>query len=210
MVVVVMFALPTKAYALSSNPASAEFDPGEIITLELFANPEVNESGIELRLQATGMTITGFTPASGFLISQGLCNERNDSFTATEICHVYGRSEAMTNGQSLGTITARLQNSSGSATLDTTESEYATSDSSRVFLGVLSTLTIIEANENINKDESEGASDDEALPATALSDDMNEYLYILISLTFFGLGALTVFLKKNSENKLKDYVSKFS
>ena len=54
--------------AFTTSPANGELAAGSTVDIQILAAPQTDESGIELDIQVSGMTITSFTPSNGWLV----------------------------------------------------------------------------------------------------------------------------------------------
>ncbi|MDQ6984953.1 MAG: hypothetical protein Q9M91_06085 [Candidatus Dojkabacteria bacterium] len=189
----------SKTNAFTTNPSSRELTPGDSIDIQVLAAPQTGESGIELDIQISGMTVTGFTASNGWLVSQGTC-VGDVSFTTNSVCHLYGDTEAITEGQLLGTITGTV-GASGTVVIDRGATEYATASEARTVTGTAATFTIA-ASGGTTTGGGSTAGGATVLPNTAGgTSSISDYFYLILGLTFLSLAALTLtFKKKLNEN----------
>jgi len=140
-VVATAIALPFsyQVRALTANPNSGSFVAGSSTTINLTANPQGTESGIDLNLQAAGMIITGYTAPSGFLVVAACPGSVN--FTATTVCVGLSKSSGnLVTGESLGSITVTFDNVA-TATITKLSTNVYASGTTREDSGLMATFT---------------------------------------------------------------------
>jgi len=101
------------------RPSTGTYEREETFTLDLLARPAIdNANAYAVRLETSNFTFTGFTPESSSLTIQ--CDGYTDFFDSTTICLDYAKSNAtLTDGEKIGTITARANNVLGFAVVRT-------------------------------------------------------------------------------------------
>ncbi len=193
LVLLFQFSFIASVEAVTTSPTSRTGTAGQSVTIALTATPQAGENAVQVRITASNMTITNYTPpASGWIVQNADCNYPG-YYNASNVCFTLGKSTDITNGESLGTITATL-GSTGTATLTKASgTEYATGSGSRANTGTLVTYTISGSGTGGN------TNTGGTLPKTGLSDTLYDYRYILYAALAFCLSILTYVIAKEKK-----------
>lgn len=173
-VIGMMVMVSSSVSAVTLDPASLTGQTvGATITIDILASPSAPASGVELRLQISGGTITGYTPAGGSMLTLPGCASIQ---TSTDICADIAPSSGDINtGDSLGTMTIQI-GSGGTATVSKiTGNQYTIGGpggSTEVDTGLAGTYTTLST-----------------LPDTAIFDDQKDR-FILFGIILVTIGIL--------------------
>jgi hypothetical protein len=178
------FALPLTIRATTLNPSSGTYGPGSVVTINITATPQAGENAVALRIQGAGLTITGYTPPTGWTVTTPDC-AGSTYFTATNVCASLGKTTAISSGQSLGVITVRLGTSGGATLTGLAGNAYSDGTDTRAVTGQLASFTI-----------------DPDLPATLPITDSNSTItniFILaVGMSLLFLGASLVIRRETN------------
>jgi hypothetical protein len=176
--------VPFSVNAMTLSPDSGTYGPQSVINVTVRAVPQSGENAVALRIQGSGLTITGYTPPSGWTVTTPDC-AGSTYFTSTNVCASLGKTAGITTNESLGIITVRLSDS-GSATLTgLAGNAYSDGTDTRAITGTLATFTI-------------DTDLPTTLPVTSINDSVNSILLAGVGTVLLFLGAGLLMKRKTS------------
>jgi hypothetical protein len=96
--------------ALTFDPPVGDYDSNEPFTIEVKADNGLSQAtAVQIRLEATNMTIEGFTPTTSkeWLTPTGDCVDHNFT-TDSEVCVSMATTTNITPGESLGVLSVKM------------------------------------------------------------------------------------------------------
>jgi hypothetical protein len=182
---------PIQAYNVS--PGSGNLTTGTHTFTITAAPPDANQTGVNVHILSSNMTITGYTaPAGGNWIGPAGCAAGNTTYDANTLCFGFAKSSGtITAGESLGTFTAVIGSVTTASLTHGANAEYNDGTTSSPVTGSVANYTITSLPDT-------GLFDGEAMPYFVM---MIFCLLLLMAVTYNSLKVYSPWLLA-VENKL--------
>lgn len=169
--------------AVTFVPASGTYAPSTQFNINVTASPTgAGSNAVAIRLTFVNATVINFVPVTGGSWVGATQDCAGPAyFTSSTVCASLAKSIPIVAGETLGTLTIRLANTAGTATVTKASGNiYSDGVTSFPDLGIVANFTI--------------SASATSLPNTSFFD-FNEGVIVVSSLLLIGVGALLLKLK---------------